>query len=334
MIRFPLRTLASLLAVSTAAIGLSGCIGSASTQSLTAYAEFSDVNQLVGGAPVDMADLPVGQVVSITVDGALAKVKMSIDRSARVPAGVKAEIEQTSVLGDNFIQLEPQRSAARQGLLVNDEMIEKTGVQPEIEQLVKSGSQVFGAISDTELAEIVQAGGEGFGGQSNNIRQLLNDFSAVTAGYAAQDGQIASAINNLNQLGAGLAPSANQDATAISNLAQTITVLQQQSNQFINVLQSLDDLSIQGHSLLGGSIPELDDEFTSLAATAKELSDHQQDIAGLIQQLPGYDAAANGATVNDFIQVFEDIIVCGVPGGGANDSDAAATCAPNSGGGG
>ncbi|MGH8996388.1 MAG: MCE family protein [Acidimicrobiales bacterium] len=323
-----------VLAAAVATLGLSGCNGSGPPAELTAYATFSDVNQLVGGAPVDLADIPVGHVDSITLDGAKARVKMAISRAANVPANVTAELEQTSVLGDNFVQLKPPTSGTPAGPLADGATIARTGVQPEVEQLVGAGSQVFGAIPATELAEIVQAGGEGFGGQSASIRQLLNDFSTVTAGYAAQDPQIEALINNLNNLGAGLAPSAGPDAQAISNLSATIGVLQQQSAQFIGLLQQLDALSIQGHSLLGGFLPEINDELGALAATANQLSAHQQAIAGLIQNLPGYNEAANGATVNDFIQVFEDIIVCGVPGGGENDADQAATCAPHRGGGG
>jgi phospholipid/cholesterol/gamma-HCH transport system substrate-binding protein len=321
------------LALAAAAIGLSGCMGSGGPSTvITAYAEFSDVNQLVGGAPVDMADIAIGHVDSITLAGDRAKVEMTLDRSAAVPAAVKAELEQTSVLGDYFVQLIPTTSGPS-GLLPNDAMISKTGVQPGVEQLVQSGSQFFGAIPDTELAEIIQAGGQGFGGESSNIRQLLNDFSAVAAGYASQDGEIQALINNLNQLGAGLAPSAGADAQALSNLSQTVSVLQSQSTQFINLLQQLDDLSIQGHSLLGGSLPQIDDELTALSSTAGELAAHQQDIALLVQNLPYYNQAANAATVHDFIQVFEDIIVCGIPGGGEDDSSPATTCAPTGGGG-
>ncbi|HLI57729.1 MAG TPA: MlaD family protein [Actinomycetota bacterium] len=309
-----------------AAAGLSGCGGGGNGE-LTAYATFSDVDQLVGGAPVDMADIPVGHVVAITLDGSLARVQMAIERSARVPSAVSAEIEQTSVLGDNFVQLVPEAGAAHGPPLAPGETITRTGVRPEIEQLVQGGSQVFGSIPDTELAEIVQAGGQGFGGQSATLRQLLNDFAAVSAGYAANTGDIRSAIVNLDQLATGLAPASGADAQAISNLAATIQVLQSQSAQFLTTLQALDNLSIQGHSLLGGSLPQLDAEFSALAATADELAAHQQDIAGLVQQLPGYNAAANGATMHDFIQVFEDIIICGIPGGGENDSSPATTCA-------
>ncbi len=325
------RALAVPLAMVAASLGLTGCLGSGGpAANLTAYAEFSDANQLVGGAPVDMADIPVGHVDTITLDGNRARVKMTIERSAHVPAAVKAELEQTSVLGDYFVQLVPT-SATKTEPLANDATILKTGVQPEIEQLVKAGSEVFGAIPDTELAEIIQAGGQGFGGQAPNIRQLLNDFSSVAAGYASRDGEIQSLINNLNRLGSGLAPSAQADAQAISNLSATVQVLQGQSTQFINLLQALDNLSVQGHSLLGNSLVQIEDELRSLSAVSGSLAAHQQDLALLIQNLPYYNQAANGATMHDFIQVFEDIIVCSIPNGGENDSSPATTCAPNGG---
>ena len=108
-------------------------------------------------------------------------------------------------------------------------------------------------------------------------------------------------------------------------------MLAQQSNQFINLLQALNDLSIQGHSLIGASLPQLFDELTSLAATSNELAAHQRGLAGLIQNLPYYNEAANAATMKDFIQVFENVIICGIPGGGENSNDAAATCAPHTG---
>jgi len=318
----------AVLAVAVSSLALSGCMSNGPATQLTAYAEFSDVDQLVGGAPVDMADIPVGHVTSITLDGARARVAMIIDRSAQVPADVSAELEQTSVLGDNFVQLVAPKGGAG-ALLADGQTIARTGVRPEIEQLVQAGSQVFGAIPDTELAEIIQAGGQGFGGESADIRQVLNDFAAVAAGYASQTGQIQSLITNLDALGSGLAPSAQQDAAAISNLNQTVGVLSAQSAQFISLLQQLDALSIQGHNLLGGSLPEINDELRALATTSAELAAHQQDIAGIVQQLPGYNAAADGATMHDFIQVFEDIIICGVPGGGEDDSSPATTCAAN-----
>jgi len=31
-------------------------------------------------------------------------------------------------------------------------------------------------------------------------------------------------------------------------------------------------------------------------------------------------------TVNNYAQVLDDIIVCGIPGGGSDDANAAATC--------
>src|SRR5581483_11670144 len=96
-----------------------------------------------------------------------ARVRMVINRAASVPADVSAELDQTSVLGDYYVSLVPPAGGGG-GLLQNGEVIARTTVRPQIEQLVQAGSLVFGSIPDTELAEIVQAGGEGFGGQSAN----------------------------------------------------------------------------------------------------------------------------------------------------------------------
>ena len=55
---------------------------------------------------------------------------------------------------------------------------------PDVEQFVSAGAQVFGAVSTSDLANIVAAGGQGFEGQAASLRQLLNALSSVTAGYA------------------------------------------------------------------------------------------------------------------------------------------------------
>ena len=166
------------------------------------------MNQLVGGAPVDMADIPVGHVSAITLDGGRARVQMLLDRSAHVPSGVSAALEQTSVLGDYFVQLLPPSSASA-GLLT-ERSDDRAHRGPPSDRATRPGGQPGLRIhlKHKELAEIIQAGGQGFGGRSANIRQLLNDLSDVTTGYAAHTAQIQSLINNLDQLSSGLAPSA------------------------------------------------------------------------------------------------------------------------------
>ncbi|MHB1712605.1 MAG: MlaD family protein, partial [Acidimicrobiales bacterium] len=78
--------------------------------SINASAVFSDVGSLASGASVEMADIPVGHVTSITLDGNRARVTMVLNRSAGIPRNVSAQLRRTSLLGEKFIDLIPNLS--------------------------------------------------------------------------------------------------------------------------------------------------------------------------------------------------------------------------------
>jgi phospholipid/cholesterol/gamma-HCH transport system substrate-binding protein len=303
-------------------------IGS-SPSTITVSAVFSDVGDLVGGAQVQMADIPIGSVSAITLDGSRAKVTMAIDRSAHVPDDVTAALERTTILGDQFIALKvPSQDPAPP--LQNGETITHTTVVPDVEQFVSAGTQLFGSISTSQLANIIASGAQGFGGQEAELRQLLNSLSDVTAGYASRTAQITSTVNNLDQLSTSLASNIGPDAQAITNLSQTAGVLAQESGRLNNLLQALDNVSIQGRGLLETYLPQIDDQLKALGAVSDQLAAHQQDLAGILEYLPLHNATLSEAARNNFLQVFENIIVCGIPGGGESSAPAF-TCNPGSG---
>ena len=182
---------------------------------------FSDAEDLVVGAQVQMADVPIGRVTAISLAGTRAKVTMSIDKSARVPADATAAIDQTTILGEHFVQLQNPRAGVGRGadpLLADGGTITHTSVIPTVEQFVAAGAQVFGSVSTNDLAQIIAAGGQGFDGEAASLRQLLNSLSAVTTGYAGHTSDIQTLVNSLDQLGSTLAPSSGADAQAVTNL--------------------------------------------------------------------------------------------------------------------
>jgi phospholipid/cholesterol/gamma-HCH transport system substrate-binding protein len=306
-----------------------GCLVGGSPTSMTATAYFSDAEDLVVGAQVQMADVPVGRVTAISLAGSRAKVTMSFDKSARVPADATAAIDQTTILGEHFVQLQTPRTAVGRGgdpLLADGGTITHTAVIPTVEQFVSAGAQVFGSVSTNDLAQIIDAGGQGFDGQAASLRQLLNSLSAVTTGYAGHTSDIQTVVNSLDQLGSTLAPSSGPDAQAVTNLAQTVAILAQQSGRFTDLLEALNGVSTQGRSLLETYMPEIDDQLTALGAVAGQLGSHQQDVLGILHELPLHNTSLPKDVVNNFVQVLDNLIVCGIPGGGADPSSAAATC--------
>lgn len=314
---------ACVLAVGATAAGLSGCT-TGGPGTITTSAVFSDVGTLALGAQVKVADVPIGTVSRIALDGDRAKVTMTLDASARVPSNVTAKIDRTTILGERYVALAVPKHPV--GVLANGEAIRRTAVVPTVEQVLGAGSEVFGAVSSSDLAEIVNAGGQGFSGEEASLRQLLNNLSTVAAGYATRTAQITTVVNSLDRLGSTMAPTSGPDAQAITNLSQTVKVLAANSAQFEKLLQSLDDVSQQGATILSSEYPQIVDQLQALEAVASQLAQHQQDLAQLLQWLPQHDEAMTAVVRNNFLQILNNLIVCGIPNGGSG-STAANTCA-------
>jgi phospholipid/cholesterol/gamma-HCH transport system substrate-binding protein len=324
------RLLAVPAAALVGALGLAGCASGPSQR--TASATFSDVGDLANGAQVQLADVPVGSVTSIALTGTKAKVTLAFDSGVRVPANVGAAIDRTTILGDQFVELTVPKAdtgpAARSvPQLANGATITHTSIVPDVEQFVAAGSQVFGAISSSELAQIIEAGGEGFTGQAATLKAFLNDLSNVTTGYAQHTADITQAVNGLNSLTSQLAPNDGATETALDNLAQTVSILAKNSSQFETLLQSLDNVSTQGRSLLETYYPQIVDQLQTLQAVSGQLAQHQSDLANLLSQIPLADNALPQAVRSGYVQLYENIIVCGLPGGGEDDSQPAFSCA-------
>lgn len=310
------------LALGALSLGLSAC-GSGGSSAITTSALFSDAGTLSLGAPVEMADVPIGSVTHIALDGTRAKVTMSIEQSAAVPGNVTAKIDRTTILGERFIDLAVPKHPT--GRLANGATIARTAVLPTVEQVIGAGAQVFGAVSTTDLAQIVAAGGQGLTDEAASLRQFLNDLSTVTAGYAGRTAQISTVVNSLDQLGSTLAPTSGTDAQAISNLSQTVSVLAANSSAFETTLQAVDAVSVQGATIVSHEFPQIADQLKALGAVANQLAQHQQDLAQLLEWLPAHDATMSESVRNDFLQILNNLIVCGIPGGGSG-STAGTSC--------
>jgi phospholipid/cholesterol/gamma-HCH transport system substrate-binding protein len=315
-------------------VALAGCSLSGGGGQRTATAVFTDVGDLTDGAQVQMADVPVGSVRSIALDGDQAEVTLAFDNGVRIPAGVSAAIDRTTILGDQFVDLvvpkdETGGAAATAPQLADGARIEHTSIVPDVEQFVQAGSEVFGAISTTELEQIIEAGGQGFTGQEASLKAFLSDLSGVATVYARHTDDITQAVNGLDSLTASLAPDSGATATALTNLSQTVAILAANSSQFETLLQSLDTLSSQGRSILENYYPQIVTQLQALQAVSGQLAQHQADLAGLLSEIPVADSALPQAVRSGYVQLYENIIVCGIPGLG-EDSTPAFTCAPRS----
>lgn len=314
--------------VAALALACSGCLFTSSpTIQTTGY--FHDVGNLVSGAPVEMAGITIGSVQSISLKekGDLAEVVMTIDKSADVPANVTAEVEQSTVLGEEVVQL-VALSGSKGGAkrLVDNSTISRTATVPGIQQFVSGGTAVLGSIGTSQLASLIDAGGQGLGGEGETLRSLIKYLDNITTGYSTRTTEVRSLVLAMDRLSTSLAPHAQANAEALARLATAVGIISKDSGNFVGMLQGLDHLAIQGRSIMEQQMSEIDLQFRGLATLASTLAGQQQAIAELLAELPGHNTVMHDAVVNHFAQIVDALILCGLPNGGGNTSQAASTC--------
>src|SRR5688572_11442467 len=102
--------------LTSAAVVLSGvaCNGGSDKPDVVAF--FQNVGDLVPKAEVQVNDVRVGSVTNIQAvrrgSEMVARVELDVDDAMEIPSdGLKAVVRQTSLLGEQFIQLVPMSEA-------------------------------------------------------------------------------------------------------------------------------------------------------------------------------------------------------------------------------
>ena len=294
--------------------------------SMSATATFDDVADMANGAVVEMADVGIGHVTSIQLAGTRARLHLAFKRSAKVPAAVTARVRRTSVIGEKFVELRPDTQDPNAPLLADGAVIRHTEVVPDLEQLVASGTEVFAAISSTKLATLLAEQAQGFGGNGATLTRLLDDLDTITAGFRTRTATVANLVDALDQLGSDLGPSAQANAQALANLATTTQVLSDQRQQLVDLVTSLNNLSVQGRSIFDQHLQQVGDQLKALRSVTQAVADRQVDLGRLLVNLPGHNEALRRGTVDDFVQVLNDFVICGLAGGGEDPSSPLNSC--------
>jgi phospholipid/cholesterol/gamma-HCH transport system substrate-binding protein len=112
---------------------------------LRLIADFDEVGGLGARAPVRIAGVTVGQVVSVGLDDDLrARVVLDVDRHLQLSVDTVASIRTDGLLGDQYVSLEPGGDEA---LLESGEVISFTESALNLEKLIGR------FVHDTELGD-------------------------------------------------------------------------------------------------------------------------------------------------------------------------------------
>ena len=291
---------------------------------LEVTAKFNDVGDLAPSAPVMMSDIKVGSVTGIDLSGDQAVVTMAIDPEAHVPNGVTAEVRRTSLLGERIVDfVVPDNLPENAPLLHDGERIQNTMTRPDLEDLVRSGTDVLEPIAASEVATLVNTGGEGFGGHGQELRQLLDNFQTIVHAYNDDRGTIRSVIANLDDFNSALAAHAGAQAQSVANTAKSLDMLRSESDELGNALHALARLSIGARSLMAAHLDEMSHFFRQMRVILGQISADQSSLAGILKWAPYHNRNTQLVEFHQFNQVLQEFVICGL---NDNPKDPARRC--------
>jgi phospholipid/cholesterol/gamma-HCH transport system substrate-binding protein len=206
--------------------------------------EFQDVIDLVPQSAVKVADVTVGSVRSIEVDGFTARVVVSVNPEVELPANSTASVRQTSLLGEKFVSLQPPPDGAGRGQLRGGDVIglERTTRSAEIEEVLGALSLVLNGGSLEQLQVINKEVVAALEGREADVKSALRSLETFVGELDQQKAQIVRALDSLDRFTGRLVNDRQILATALEDIPAGVEVLTEQREEITRLLTSLDQL--------------------------------------------------------------------------------------------
>lgn len=288
----PRRRLAGLVATAASALVLSSCsvydvplpggpdVGS---NPMTVHIMFRDVLDLVPQSTVKVDDVTVGKVTAINLKGYTADVTVKLPKSIDLPDNARAEIRQTSLLGEKFVSLSKPTDPT--GHLGSGDVIglEDSGRNPEIEEVFGAMALLLNGGGVGQLKSIAEELNTAFGGREGSVRSIITQLGTFMGQLDANKESIVTALENVNRLSLELRRQDGTIKAALDDLPGAIKSVNSQRADLVKMLQALSNLSSVGVRVIQASKESTIDSLRNLAPVLESLAKAGQDMPKSLQ---------------------------------------------------
>ncbi|MFD9891131.1 MCE family protein [Amycolatopsis sp. NPDC059027] len=255
-------------------------------------AQFTDVLDLVPQASVKVNDVAVGRVekVTLTPDTRTAVVSMTVNGDISLPANAHAELRQSSLLGEKFVDLRAPTAEKAEGKLGEGAQIPlaRTNRNPEVEEVLGALSLLLNGGGVEQLQKISHELNDALSGNEPEIRALLSHVDELATQLDGHKGEILRAIDGLDKLSRTLTGQTQNLGNALDNLAPGLKIVTDQRDQLVGMLQSLNKLSGVAVDTVTKSRDQLVANLKALQPILLKLGEAGQNLPKALQILLTY----------------------------------------------
>lgn len=208
---------------------------------------FRDVLDLVPQSGVKVNEVNVGRVqkIALAEDGWDAEVTILLNRNVNLPANALANVKQSSLLGEKYIELLHPPEGTAKGELASGTTIpiSRTNRNVEVEEVLGALSMLLNGGGVEQLNIITKELNKISTGKEAEIKALLRNANELVIGLDGQTDNIDRALHGLNRLAKTLREDKEVIAAALDDLAPGMEVLVDQREDLVAMLNSLKKLS-------------------------------------------------------------------------------------------
>jgi phospholipid/cholesterol/gamma-HCH transport system substrate-binding protein len=314
---------AAVLAVATAA----GCSSSGGFQGIyslplpgganlgshpyTVKAVFANVIDLVPQAAVRVNDVAVGRVtgLSVPVGSWNATVTMQVNASVHLPGNAIAQLEQSSLFGDQYVALGAPPGVPGKGRLRNDNTIPvyRTTANVTVEEVLGALSMLLNGGGLAQLHTIDTQLNQALAGNEPQIRSVLSEINTLVTNLDAHRSDLTAALDGINQLSKTLNARDQQIGYVLDNLAPGLKVFNSQLGQLQAMLNSLHTLSNVAVTTINQTEADATADLKALNPVLRNLANAGSALPNALQVLftyPFTDQVLPGIGNSDYLNAF------------------------------
>ncbi|WP_050782632.1 MCE family protein [Streptomyces griseoflavus] len=284
----------------------------------TVTAELQDVLSLVPHSAVKVNDVAVGRVTAVELgrDDWSARVTMRINGQVRLPADATARLEQSSLLGEKYVQLVAPGRGSAAGRLEDGAVIpvSRTSRNTEVEEVFGALSLLLNGGGVNQLKTITRELNAALGGREPQVRSMLKRVDTLVTDLDDHRGDITDALDAVNRLSTTLAHRKDDVGTVLTDLSPGLKTLEKQRGSLLTMLRSLDTLSGVAVSTIDASKDDMIADLKAIAPVLKSLADAGTDLPDSLEVLLTYpftDEVMRGVK-GDYLNVY--LNMAAVPG--------------------
>lgn len=272
----------------------------------TYHAEFAEIGGLKSGNEVRVAGVPVGKVRDIELDGNKVKVTFKVDKGTRLGRETAAEIRIRTLLGAQFLALQPSGSGR----------LEKGGTIPEsrttppydVVQAFSDLSTTTEALDVDQISQALETLSDVAAQTPEEFRGAIRGVSDLSRNLAARDEQINTLLKNLKKVTGVINARDDQLVALVKDSSVLFDAISARREAIHRLLVSTQEISAQLTGLVKDTEADLQPALRQLRTVTTMLARNEQSLDRALTVMPGFlrvfaNALGNGPWFDTYIKI-------------------------------